>query len=445
MRQLRVGLLCSALFTFCAMASDVSALVKKLASENEEERAAAIAELKKLGDAAQQALAKIEVTESLQPQQLVIVRKFLGELQVQKSALKPVDLGELTPFMADAEKGKTGDPNILINKDKKLVVMNGDFALEQGPLEFLVVTRGPNARLHETIVAVQARPRDICWALLACAYTYAGELGEDGKINLPKDAGVMISVEFLWESPHANMDTGIDIPRLFAGFKLKEAQLEKLKGADRANLLLDMDTDLHFLRHMLDRDLSDSGGKFLARSPFAEKEMQDPRLIYDDAKRKAIIAACEEYIPKMPKQPGAAELKGMPVLPEKKVVRVPIEFFAWNSQTEKVMKRAPFAFTGSKFERDPETKKMIFKADEEKSIVAVKLDPYAILNTPLDMRNADPQHDAGYSVNRHLIPKRGTRCRLVFEPWAGGELKGEDLKDTGDKKAPPAPPPTQQQ
>ena len=75
---------------------------------------------------------------------------------------------------------------------------------------------------------------------------------------------------------------------------------------------------------------------------------------------------------------------------EKKTMRIPIEYCVWNSQTEKTMKRSPFAFTGSKFEKDPETKKMVFKADEEKSIVAVKTDPYAIMNTPLDMRDVDP-------------------------------------------------------
>jgi len=431
------------LFCCSVSAEDVSTLVRKLASEKESERTAAIAELKKLGESAQQAIAKIETSESLQPQQLVIARKLIGDVLIHKSPLKPVDYAALVPFGADAEKGRPGDPNLLVDKDRKLVVMNGDFALEQGPLEFLVVGRGPNARLHETVVAVHARPRDICWALLACAYTYAGELGEDGKINLPQDAGVMISVEFLWETPHSEMDSGVDIAKCVAAFKLKNSMLEKLQGSARADLLMDIDADIHVMRNMLDRDLMENG-KILVPSPFTGKEMQDVRLVYDDKKRNTLLAHAEEYIAKSPKQPGAVEQKGMPALPVKTLVRVPIEYFAFNSQTEQVMKRAPFAFTGSKFEKDPETKKMVFKADEEKSIVAVKLDQYAILNTPLDMRKADPQHDAGYSVNRYLVPKRGTRCRLVFEPWAGGELKESDLKDTGTIKAPPAPPPTKQ-
>ena len=321
-------------------AADVKDLVKQLGSVKEEERAQAILELRKMGEAAREALSKIEVTETLEPQQLLLVRKLLGEFLIVQTPLKPMDLSTLTPFGEDKEKKVEGNPNLFTNKDKKIIALNGEFALEQGALEFLIVTKGPNARLHETVVAVYARPRDICWALLACAYTYAGELGEDGKINLPKDAGVMISVQFEWEVPHAKMS----------------------------------DTET----------------------------------------------------------PGA----------EKKTMRIPIEFCVWNSQTEKPMKRSPFAFTGSKFEKDPETKKMVFKADEEKSIVAVKSDPFAIMNTPLDMKDVDPQHGAGYSVNRHVLPKRGYKCVVVFEPWVGGELKKEDVKDTGNRAAAPAPPPT---
>ena len=78
--------------------------------------------------------------------------------------------------------------------------------------------------------------------------------------------------------------------------------------------------------------------------------------------------------------------------------------------------------------------KMLFMADIEGSIVALKLDAYAVLNTLLDTRNIDPQHAAGYSLNGDIIPRRLAKCRLVFEPWTGGDLKEEDLKDIGAKK-----------
>ena len=311
-------------------------MIRDLNAADIKVREKAIAEFRKMGESAREALQTAENEQRMETRQLMLVRKLIGEMLLSQSPLKPLDLKATTPFGEDTAKGIKGDPEVLVDVPNKLIVMNAEFALEQGPLEYLVVSKGPNARMHETIVAVMARPRSICWALLACNYTYAGELGEDGKINLPPNAGVMISIEYEWEEPHADLWIG--------------------------------------------------------------ERLNPPA--YPAPKRK---------------------------------VRVPIEFFAWNSQTEQPMKRAPFAFTGSKFEKDPNTKRMIFKADEEKSVVAVKLDAYAILNTPLDMRDVDPQHGAGYGVNRHLTPQRGTKCLVVFEPWTGTDLKPEDLKDTGNK------------
>lgn len=332
-------------------AAELADLVKKLGSAVDADRAAAIEEIRKIKDA-DETLKKIEVTEKMENQQLFILRRIIGDYLVNKSPLKPIEPTTLKPFGEDKSTGAKGNADLLVDQDKKIIVMNGEFFLEQGPLEYLVVTKGPNARLHETITGVYAIPRDICTAMLVCAYTYAGELSEDGKINLPKDAGVMVSIEFEWELPHAKM------------------------GVEQ------------------------------------DPEKKDPP----------------------------------PVVGEKKVVRVPIEYFAWNAQTEKTMKRMPFAFTGSKFEKDPESGKMIFMADFEKSIVAVKADQYAVMNTPLDTRDIDPQHVAGYGVNRHITPARGTKCRVVFEPWAGAELTAADLKDSGDKKLPgeaPAAAPTE--
>ena len=70
-------------------------------------------------------------------------------------------LKKLTPFGEDAKEGKKGNPDLLVDKDSKIIVMNGEFCLEQGPLEYLVVSKGPEAKLHETIIAVKATPRDI--------------------------------------------------------------------------------------------------------------------------------------------------------------------------------------------------------------------------------------------------------------------------------------------
>jgi hypothetical protein len=425
-----------------AYAADAPALVQQLGSEKESERTQAIGALRRMGEAARDALTKVETSEALAPQHLLLVRKLLGELLIAKSTLQPVATAKLTPFAEDKEKGIVGNPNLLVDKDKKYIMMNGEFALEQGPLEYLVVTKGPNARLHETIVAVYAQPRDICWALMACAYTFAGELGEDGRVNLPKDAGVMVSVEFLWETPHANMDTGIDVTQVLAALQQKAGLLEKAQGQERANLLFDMENDAGLLRRMLDYDVRDEKtGVVTEHSPF--RDYPADRCVQDGPQRTALLELLAGFSKRHPRAGTAvATAKAAPrPLPDTKLVRVPIEFFAWNTQTGKPMKRAPFAFTGSKFEKDPNTKKMIFRADEEKSIVAIKLDPFAILNTPLDMRSVDPQHDAGYGVNRHATPRRGTKCRVVFEPWTGEAPPDDSFKDTGDRAAGPAPAP----
>lgn len=436
-----VCVLAAAFFSSRAEGADAAALVKQLGSANAVERAAAIVELQKMGEAGCDALAKIERNETLEPQQLLLVRKIQGDRLIAQTPLAALGLKGLTPFCEDKEKGIAGNPNLLVDKDRKLIVMNGEFVLEQGPLEYLVVSKGPNARLHETVVGVFVQPRDICYAFLACAYTYAGELGADGKVNLPKGAGVMISIEFLWEPVTAATDVLLDPASLILGLQHKNALLEKAGEAERENLLFGMANDHGFLRRLLDHDETDDAGKLIAKTPFAD-DTRDDQCVYDAGKRKALLNTLQGYLKGHPAK-GAADAPA--ALPEKKLVRVPIEYFAWNSGTGGPMKRAPFAFTGSKFEKNPDTNKLMFMADIEKSVVACKLDSYAILNTVLDMRGVDPQHAAGYGLNWRAVPRRGTKCRIVFEPWTGSDLKDDEVKDIGDKGAKPAPPPAPQQ
>ena len=338
----------------CTLAASVDELVDNLSDDKK--RAAAIAEILKLGAKADDDLKKIELNKKLDDRQLAIVRRLIGNNLINSTELKPLDISGLAPFGADKEKKIEGDKTILIDPNpdtrgkNKLIVMSGEFALEQGPLEYLIVSKGPNAKLHETVLAIDARPHDLCYALLACEYAYAGELSDDGAVNLPKDAGVLMSVEFEWETP--NEKTGEPPPEPKPG----EAQPPPdLKPDDKPN-------------------------------------------------------------------------------PNKRLVRVPIEFFAFNLQTENTMKRVPFAFTGSKFDKDPQTGKMIFIADFEKSIAAVKLDAIAILNSPLNTRNINPLHANGYAVNWHCVPKRHTPCKLIFEPYTGPLLTDADLSDTGEHK-----------
>jgi hypothetical protein len=392
-----------------------------------------------------EALAKTESAETLQPQQLLLVRKIQGDFLIPQSTLQPLDRTALVAWGEEKGKGIAGNPNLLLHRDKKLIVMNGqfEFVQENEPLEYLVVTRGDNAPIHENVTAVYARPRDICLALFTCAYTPVAELGTEDKVNLPKDAGVLVSVEYLWEPAHANMDTALDAAAVIAAFQQKYALLllAKTSAEERDNLLLDMSSDHYYIKRLLDQEEVDNNGNVTAPSQFT-RQLRDDCCIYDAAGRQAFFDMLQDYLKKHPAM-AAAVAKPRP-LPEKKLVRVPIEYFAWNTQTNRPMKRAPFAFTGSKFEKDPDTKKTLFLADIRNTIAACRFDACAILNSALDTRGISPYRAAGYKLNWRAVPRRGTKCRVVFEPWTGGELKDEDLKDTGDAAVPPAPVPTMQ-
>jgi hypothetical protein len=127
---------------------------------------------------------------------------------------------------------------------------------------------------------------------------------------------------------------------------------------------------------------------------------------------------------------------------ERKTVRVPIESLIWNSQTEKFMRRAPFAVTGSKLERDSKGRAS-YMADYTGWIVALLLQPeqpYALMYTPLDMRTVNPQSSNGfYRACHYTAPPSGTPCVLVIEPFSGTAPKDDDLIDTGDKGTGAAP------
>src|SRR3954463_13311069 len=92
-----VGLLLMLLSLRVASGADANALIKQLGSDKESERAAAIAELSKMGEAARDAMLKAEL-EKMDPQPLAIVRRLIGKLLVDKTDLKPIDPALLTPF-----------------------------------------------------------------------------------------------------------------------------------------------------------------------------------------------------------------------------------------------------------------------------------------------------------------------------------------------------------
>ncbi|MFH0939048.1 MAG: hypothetical protein V1899_07190 [Planctomycetota bacterium] len=410
-------------------------MIKKLASKKKVDRTTAITALLQLGEAGEQALNAAKTSENLEPRQYLLLRRLLGEFLVAKTPLQPVVLSTLTPLGEEKEKNVAGNPLLLLNRQSKTIVMDGWFYQENGPLEYLVCSRVPNAtKLHETILAISSLPRDVCMALLVCEYTYAGELTEEGQINLPKEAGVMISVEFLWEPPHADMEVQLDIETMIWAMQAKHEAAANATPQDRTLLLWDLESDVNQIQSLIAQPMEEDKAMRKLFLETLRKKLENPRLVYNDNARETLIADLVAYL-KLQNNDIAPKPKTPVTLPQKKLVRVPLEFCAWNTSTDQTMRRVPFAFTGSRYEKDSRTKRPIFIADLEGLLVACKLDQYAVLNTLLDMRNVDPQHDAGYVINNEIVPRRFTKCRLVFEPWSGGELTTAQLKDIGEKKS----------
>jgi hypothetical protein len=123
-----------------------------------------------------------------------------------------------------------------------------------------------------------------------------------------------------------------------------------------------------------------------------------------------------------PRPPGNEPLQN-------KLVRVPIELLIHNVQTRKPMKQSPFIFTGSTMAADAAGKK-ILAADQLDLVVALKFDANALLNTPMNTRNFDPQKNPTYEISAYTVPKAGTKCRIIFEPWKN-EIDPKKLDDTG--------------
>ncbi|MCW8132008.1 MAG: HEAT repeat domain-containing protein [Planctomycetota bacterium] len=305
------------------------ALAAQLTSAEAAAAAKAFEELSKMGLTAFPALEPLLMPESAEtPREYA--RTILGDAVLKHQVLEPIDRKGLKKFGEEEGKPNSGNKNVLLDAEKKVIVMEGENLLERGALEYAVVCKGENAKTHESILGLECAPLDVVYALLACNYTFAGELKENGKINLPKGAGAMLSMEF-------------------------------------------------------------------------ERETWTP--------------------------------KGK----DKKRIRIPLNLMIWNAKGGHVMKKVPWAFTGSRMQKMPDGNQVLM-AQIEKSIVAIMSDPNAIMNTPVDgaeSANVNPQQGAFYVVNPMLAPKRGAKCSLVIEPWTGDKLTAEDVHDDGVTAAPP--------
>lgn len=299
------------------------ALTEQLVSGDAAAKEKAYNELAQLGLAAVPSLEPVIMSDATEEVR-EYARTILGDALLAKNTLPLADRTKLKKYGEEEGKPGSGNKNVLLDIEKKTIVFEAENLLQRGALEYAVVCKGENAKTHESILGLECSPNDVVYALLACNYTYAGELRANGKINLPKGAGVMMSMEY-------------------------------------------------------------------------------------------------ERVRKTPKGE------------EKKTIRVPLELMIWNAKGAHAMKRVPWAFTGSRFQKMPDGTQVLM-AQIEKSVVAIMGDPNAILNTVLDAAenaNVNPQQGAFYVVNPMLTPKKGAKASLIFEPWTGENLAGTEIKDDG--------------
>ncbi len=112
------------------------------------------------------------------------------------------------------------------------------------------------------------------------------------------------------------------------------------------------------------------------------------------------------------------------------------EDLCWNAIDNRTMLRTPWVFVGSKRVRDPKTKKTVYMANIEKSLITVFRDPFAVLDLPLSLG----ANDEAYVVNKQLVPPPGTPCTVILKPGklvgfrknaAGGRIASVDVTAGG--------------
>ncbi len=93
-----------------------------------------------------------------------------------------------------------------------------------------------------------------------------------------------------------------------------------------------------------------------------------------------------------------------------------IESFLVDRRTGQCPGPLTWAFTGSFFHRDPESRREFYVADVERSVAALWYDPTALLNLLAEVGNPYRGSDAGLEVNPAGLPPLGTPIRLVLRP-----------------------------
>lgn len=154
--------------------------------EKESTRAEAFAELKKAGSSAKDAL--MQAMLSPEAPYRGLAKTLLGDLYVEPAGLPVLD----RKGMEQHKKEKA----LSFDKKRRVIAIEGEFKLEQGPLEYAVVCKGENAKLHECILALDCPPMDVFYTLFACEYAPADIVRQRGRIPVRRGSRVQFSVEF---------------------------------------------------------------------------------------------------------------------------------------------------------------------------------------------------------------------------------------------------------
>jgi len=91
--------------------------------------------------------------------------------------------------------------------------------------------------------------------------------------------------------------------------------------------------------------------------------------------------------------------------------REPIESFVWNVHTEKPMEPGSWVFTGSREGYDPELDKDVLQVTLTKNLMGLYHEDSTVLIQP----PVRPKDSRSFKPNKQLLPKEGTRVRIVFE------------------------------
>lgn len=178
----------------------ISDAIKLLDSSVPIERNLAIESLRNKTYSELQVIRTLEGQFLLSHQGNRLQKALLAERIFSKNTLPLIN----TDHFQYLKQSKDND-RIYFNRKTKTIMVPAVFKLEHGVLEYVVVSDGPSAPVHETVLSVMAKASAVCLAMLSCGYDAADDALPVGGGIMHSNTGVNISIQFEFEKPHAGM------------------------------------------------------------------------------------------------------------------------------------------------------------------------------------------------------------------------------------------------